>query len=69
MPIISTDGGRGSIKWEDRENSVVPALMTPVLASLPRPARKQLRSGTTQAPQREGTAEPSSKVGYANDEP
>jgi hypothetical protein len=69
MPIISTDGGRGSIKWEDRENSVVPALMTPVLASLPRPARKQLRSGTTQAPRRESAAEPSSKVGYADDEP
>ena len=53
MPVISTNGGRGSISWEDRENSPVPALMTPVLASLPRPARKQLRSGTTQAPRRE----------------
>jgi uncharacterized protein involved in exopolysaccharide biosynthesis len=58
MPIISTNGGRGSIKWDDRENSPVPALMTPVLASLHRPARKQLRSGSTQAPRRESRSEP-----------
>jgi uncharacterized protein involved in exopolysaccharide biosynthesis len=58
MPIISMEGGRGSIKWEDRENSPVPAMLTPVLASLPRPGRKQLRSGTTQGPRRERRAAP-----------
>jgi capsular polysaccharide biosynthesis protein len=68
MPIISMNGGRGSIKWEDRENSLVPVLMTPVLASLPRPARKQLRSGTTQAPRRESAGEPSSKVADVDEE-
>jgi hypothetical protein len=68
MPIISTNGGRGSISWEDRENSPVPALMTPVLASLPRPARKQLRSGTTQAPRRKSRAEPAPSTGYIDEE-
>jgi capsular polysaccharide biosynthesis protein len=68
MPIISMDGGRGSIRWEDRENSLVPALMTPVLAALPRPARKQLRSGTTQTPRRESAGEPSSKVADVDEE-
>jgi uncharacterized protein involved in exopolysaccharide biosynthesis len=70
MPVISMRGGRGSIKWEDRENSPVPALMTPVLASLPRPAGKQLRSGTTQAPRRESRSGPTSGQGnYVDDEP
>jgi hypothetical protein len=70
MPVISMRGGRGSIKWEDRENSPVPALMTPVLASLPRPAGKQLRSGTTQAPRRESRSGPTSGQGsHADDEP
>ena len=68
MPIISTNGGRGSISWEDRENSPVPALMTPVLASLPRPARKQLRSGTTQGPRRESRAEPTRSTSYLDEE-
>jgi hypothetical protein len=58
MPIISMDGGSGSIKWEDREHSPVPAMLTPVLASLPRPGRKQLRSGTTQGPRPERRSEP-----------
>jgi hypothetical protein len=69
MPIISTNGGRGSISWDDRENSPVPALMTPVLASLPRPARKQLRSGTTQAPRRESQPESARSSSYINEEP
>jgi hypothetical protein len=69
MPIISTNGGRGSISWEDRENSPVPALMTPVLASLPRPARKQLRSGTAQAPRRESGAGPARSTSYVDEEP
>jgi hypothetical protein len=72
MPIISTNGGRGSISWEDRENSPVPALMTPVLASLPRPARKQLRSGTTQAPRRESKVEKTETTrasSYSDEEP
>ena len=72
MPIISTNGGRGSISWEDRENSPVPALMTPVLASLPRPARKQLRSGITQAPRRESKVEKTETTrasSYSDEEP
>jgi|GEM_PF-3468611 len=70
MPVISMRGGRGSIKWEDRENSPVPALMTPVLASLPRPTGRQLRSGTTQAPRRESRSGPTSEQGsYVDDEP
>ena len=68
MPVISTNGGRGSISWEDRENSPVPALMTPVLASLPRPARKQLRSGTTQAPRRESRSESIRGSSYIDEE-
>jgi hypothetical protein len=69
MPVISTNGGRGSISWEDRENSPVPALMTPVLAALPRPARKQVRSGTTQAPQRESRTETPRRSSYIDEEP
>jgi hypothetical protein len=69
MPIISTNGGRGSISWGDRENSAVPALMTPVLASLPRPARKQLRSRTAQAPQRESQPEGAPASSYIDEEP
>jgi hypothetical protein len=69
MPVISTNGGRGSISWEDRENSPVPALMTPVLASLPRPARKQLRSGTTQAPRRESQSESARRSSYIDEGP
>jgi hypothetical protein len=69
MPIISTNGGRGAISWEDRENSPVPALMTPVLASLPRPARKQLRSGTTQAPRREHRTGSARSSSYVDEEP
>jgi hypothetical protein len=69
MPIISANGGSGSIRWDDRENSPVPALMTPVLASLPRPARKQLRSGTTQAPRRESQPESARGSSYVEDEP
>jgi hypothetical protein len=68
MPIISTNGGRGSISWDDRENSPVPALMMPVLAALPRPARKQLRSGTTQAPRRESQPESARRSSYIEDE-
>ena len=68
MPVISTNGGRGSISWEDRENSPVPALMTPVLASLPRPARKQLRSGTTQAPRRESRTGSARSSSYVDEE-
>ncbi len=69
MPVISTNGGRGSISWDDRENSPVPALMTPVLAALPRPARKQLRSGTTQAPRRESPPESARRSSYIDEEP
>jgi hypothetical protein len=69
MPIISTNGGSGSIRWDDRENSPVPALMMPVLASLPRPARKQLRSGTTQAPRRESQPESARRGSSIEDEP
>jgi hypothetical protein len=69
MPVISTNGGRGNISWEDRENSPVPALMTPVLASLPRPARKQLRSGTTQAPRRTSRSESIRGSSYIDEEP
>jgi capsular polysaccharide biosynthesis protein len=69
MPIISTNGGSGSISWDDRENSPVPALIMPVLASLPRPARKQLRSGTTQAPRRESQPESARRSSYIEDEP
>jgi capsular polysaccharide biosynthesis protein len=69
MPIISTSGGRGSISWDDRENSPVPALMLPVLAALPRPARKQLRSGTTQAPRRESQPKSARRSSYIEDEP
>jgi uncharacterized protein involved in exopolysaccharide biosynthesis len=68
MPVISTNGGRGTIKWEDRENSPVPALMTPVLASLPRPSRRQLRSGTTQAPRREQQSEPLTRETHGDEE-
>jgi uncharacterized protein involved in exopolysaccharide biosynthesis len=68
MPIISSNGGRGAASWEDRENSPVPALMTPVLASLPRPARKQLRSGTTQAPRRESRTDSARPSGYVEEE-
>jgi capsular polysaccharide biosynthesis protein len=69
MPIISANGGSGSIRWDDRENSPIPALMTPVLASLPRPTRKQLRSGTTQTPRRESQPESARRSSYVEDEP
>jgi len=68
MPVISTNGGSGSISWDDRENSPVPALIMPVLASLPRPARKQLRSGTTQAPRRESQPESARRSSFIEED-